>query len=390
MTQRHGPRVLAAVAFANLVFAALMFGLAAAAPTLRRAFGIDESQLGLVLGSPSLGLMFGTFLWGELADRVDERRVLTTAFAAFTVLLVIAAYLAAHDALGGFMVALFVAGAAGSAAHSAGGRAIAAAFAPERHGFVLALRHSAIPVGGAVGGVGVSWLAIHHGLGPAVGAIAACGAVAAIGVLVGLPSGSARASTDADDPVRMSASPLRSAPLWLLALGCACLGFVQLGVGSFLTIQLVDEAGVAAGTAAAIYAIAQLVGAGSRIVLGISSDRASSRVRVLQVVGWSALVVLVAASFVAGRAAGSALLVVAFVVTTSWNGVAVAAAAAYAPIGRTGATLGMLTTANAAAAALAPIVLGAVIDHAGWSAFAPVLAAVLVVNAVLLALLQRR
>jgi MFS family permease len=71
------------------------------------------------------------------------------------------------------------------------------------------------------------------------------------------------------------------------------------------------------------------------------------------------------------------LLVVAFVVTTSWNGVAMAAAAAFAPDGRTGATIGMLTTANAAACAISPIVLGSVLEHVGWSWFPVALVVVL-------------
>ncbi|MCW2920142.1 MAG: Permease, MFS-type [Thermoleophilia bacterium] len=370
-------RVLAAVAFANLVVAALHFGLAAAVPLLREQLDVSTAQVGLLLAAPPFGLMLGTFLWGELADRLDERRILTEAFVGFAAATAISAWAASQVLVVTFGGALFAAGLFGSAAHSAGGRAISAAYPPERHGFVLAVRHTAIPIGGALGGLFLQAAGRGWGLGPAIGCLALLGLVAAVGIARSLPDAVTVAAHELD--VSFGASPLREFPLWLLAVGCAGLAFVQLGTGTFLTVHLVDEAGLSLGVAAAIYAAAQLLGASGRIVLGVASDRTRHRTTLLGAVAAVALAVVAVVAIAPWVRVEAVALVAVFVVTTSWNGVAMAAASDMAPDGRTGATLGMLTTANAGACTAAPIILGFVLEHGGWSPFTGTLAASLLV-----------
>ncbi len=381
--------VLVAVAFANLVVAALHFGLAAAAPLLRDLLELDAAQLGLLLAAPPLGLMLGTFAWGELADRMSERRVLTLAFVGFSVSTLGAARLADDAVM--FGSALLLAGLFGSAAHSAGGRAIAAAFPPQHHGLVLAIRHTAIPVGGALGGIAVPLLVRSDGLATATAWAAGLGALATVGIALALPSSrrpEARAAVARAAPA--GGTPLRERRLWLLAAGAACLAFVQLGVGSFLTVQLVDEAKVGIAVAAGVFTATQLLGAIGRILLGAWSDRSGDRIRILRGVAAAAGALAGVATLVPAARADAVLLAAALVVVTSCNGVVVATAASLAPTGRTGATLGMQTTANAAACTIAPVVLGALLATAGWAAFELALVVVLVASSACLAALARR
>lgn len=104
--------------------------------------------------------------------------------------------------------------------------------------------------------------------------------------------------------------------------------------------------------------------------------------------GIVALVLAVAAAAIDDPLVTGLVLAATFVVVTSCNGVVVAVAASLAPPGRTGATLGMQTTANAFACALAPIVLGIVIDHVGWLAYVGVLVGVLVLSVACLRVLR--
>jgi MFS family permease len=381
--------VLGAVAFANLVVAATHFGLAAAAPIVRDDLGLTTAQLGLLLAAPPIGLMLGTFGWGVLADRTSERRVLVGAFVAFAVATYGAAHAYERVDVAATMLALLLAGAFGSAAHSAGGRAISAAFPPGRHGLVLSIRHTAIPVGAAIGGVALPMLAPRIGIDGVLRIGAACGLVAAVILAWWIPSSRgavARAARALDVP---GISPLRLRPMWLLAGGAGSLAFVQLGIGSYLTVQLVDEAGMRVAVAAGVFTVAQLLGAGGRILLGVWSDRSGERVRVLVAVAAGAAV-LVLASLIAGDPLVSGMLqAAALVVVTSCNGVVVAVAASLAPAGRTGATLGMQTTVNAFACSIAPILLGIVASRSGWTAFAWVLVAVLAMSLASLLRLRR-
>lgn len=382
--------MLGAVAFANLVVAALHFGLAAAGPLVRSELGLNDATLGIVLAAPALGLMLGTFGWGVLADRTSERRVLAAAFLGFGCSMLVAAVAARDDLALGFGVALLLSGAFGSAAHSAGGRAISAAFPIDRHGLVLSIRHVAIPVGAAIGGVLVPMTVERHGLAWVSNGAALAGLVAAMGLVLLVPSSRTTAARHAR---RMApptgVSPLRLPTMWLLAVGAGSLAFVQLGIGSFLTVQLVDRAEVSLPVAAVVFTVAQLLGAAGRIVLGIWSDRVSDRVLVLLVTAGLALLLVIAASLVHDPLVSSMLQAVVLVIVTSSNGVVVAVAASLAPPGRTGATLGMQTTANAAACSVAPILLGLMLHRYGWTAYLEVLLLVLVGSLIALTRLLR-
>ncbi|MCB0879378.1 MAG: MFS transporter [Thermoleophilia bacterium] len=373
--------VLGAVALGNLVVAALHFGLAAAAPVVRDQLDIGTAVLGLVLASPAIGLMLGTYGWGVLSDHTSERRVLTGAFVGFAaVTFAGASALSARDPLW-FTIAILGSGLFGSAAHSAGGRAISAAFPVERHGLVLSIRHVAIPIGAALGGVVVPLTANAWGLPFTLFCAGVAGVVAAIGMAWLVPSSRSRAAraARAESAVRGS-SPLRLPRMWLLAAGAGSLAFVQLGIGSFLTVQLVDRADTRLAVAAGIFTIAQLAGAAGRIILGVVSDRARSRVDVLLAVAGAVGVLVIASMAAPGGMAPALLQAAALVVVTSCNGVVVAVAASFAPVGRTGATLGMQTTANALACSIAPIMLGVVLARSTWLAYELVLLAAVVVS----------
>lgn len=390
MRDRRGWIVLGAVAFANLVVAALHFGLAAAAPAVRRELELDTAMVGVLLAGPAVGLMVGTFGWGVLADRTSERRVLAGAFVGFALATWAAAGLADAGDEWGFALALLVSGAFGSAAHSAGGRAISAAFPAERHGLVLSIRHVAIPIGAAVGGVVVPAATERSGLEAPVLGAALAGLVAAIVLGLVVPSARSARMRAERAAVVVGASPLRLRTMRLLAVGAGSLAFVQLGVGSFLTIQLVDRAGLALVAAAAVFTVAQLLGAAGRVVLGIWSDRVGDRVELLRGVAIAAGALTVASAVAPSPLVAGALQALVLVIVTSCNGVVVAVAASLAPPGRTGATLGMQTTANAFACSIAPILLGVVLARVGWHAYTATLVVVLGASAVTLTRLQHR
>lgn len=381
VTRRN--RMLLTIGMANALVAFVHFGLAAAGPVLRAGLDIGNGGLGWLLASAPAGLMLGTFAWGHLADQIGERRALTIAYSAATVILAAAAFvasriwsdgprLAAHPELLVLLCVLLVAtGAAGSAAHSAGGRAIVEAFPPHMHSRVLAIRHTFIPLGGTVGGVTMPSLLRATGLGTALAGAAVFALLLAFALARAVPRELPTRLDGEGVALETGPSPLRVPRLWLLGGSCSMLALTQLALVSFLAVFLVDDAGLAAATAGAVFAGSQVIGAVARIAMGDLADRIGDPMLILGAVAAVTLVLLAAALAAPAHLAGF-LLAGALLVSTSWNGVAVAAAARLAPDGRTGSTLGMQTTMFATMGVLAPIVVGAVLARASWS---PVLAA---------------
>lgn len=380
-------RMLLTIGLANALVAFVHFGLAAAGPVLRDGLEIGNAGLGWLLASAPAGLMLGTFAWGHLADQIGERRALTIAYAAACVTLTAASVAAGAiwsdpAALEGspwilvtLCVLLVATGAAGSAAHSAGGRAIVEAFPPHVHARVLAVRHTFIPLGGTIGGLTMPSLLRHAGLGGALASAAMFAALLAVALWLVVPR-HVQVHPDADGQLAATGpSPLRVPRLWLLGSSCSMLALTQLGLVSFLAVYLVDDAGLAAATAGAVFAVAQVVGAVGRIVMGDLADRLGDPMLVLGAIAATCLALFATALAVPDRPAGF-VLAAALLVSTSWNGVAVAAAARLAPAGRTGSTLGMQTTMFATMGVIAPIAVGAVLARSSWT---PVLVAEILV-----------
>jgi MFS family permease len=378
----RGVRVLAAIGAANALISAVSFGVAAAGPQLRAGLDMSTQALGLVLAAIPAGLMLGTFAWGVAADRIGERRTLVLSWCVAVVALVVSAVLGAeawNDEPGaGLLAALagsfLVTGIAGSSAHSAGGRAITEAFPPRLHGRVLSIRHTFIPLGGTLGGVAVPWMLHVWGLAEVLGISAVLAAAVTADIRFALPADSSDIVRHPDEqiharsssnPAVKGPSPLTRPDLWLLTGSCSMFALVQLGLVSFLTSFLVDEAQLRVAAAVAIFSVSQLLGAIGRITLGDISDRVGDPIRVLQVLALLGIVLAIGALTLPVLVEGYVLAVM-LLVFTSWNGVAVAAAARRAPLGRMGATLGMQTTLNAAMGVVAPIAVGAMLDGAGW------------------------
>ena len=116
------------------------------------------------------------------------------------------------DSAPALAAALIAAGALGSSANAASGRAVVSWFAPDRRGFALGLRHMATPLGGAVAAALLP-LAVHRGgIGAAMLALACACLVGSLVAALGLrrPEGG-EGEREAGDP-----GPLRDPAI------CAC------------------------------------------------------------------------------------------------------------------------------------------------------------------------
>lgn len=353
--------VLGAGVVAQAASAAVLQGLPGLAPQLRDEYGLGLTGLGVLLASVTVGLLSTLVLWGVLADRYGERRIMTIGL-----LLAVGALLATTQTttvvpLMGWLV---LAGAAGASVNAASGRAVIGWFGTAERGFAMGVRQTALPLGAGLAAAVLPPVASAGGLDAAFLVLAGgclLGAVVVLLLVREAPS----------QPVRVAGglAPVRDARIRRLGTVSLLLVVPQFVVVAFLVVYLVDEHDVRPAAAALLLAAVQLGGGASRIVAGRWSDRLGLRLVPLRrlALAISGLFALLAALEALELRAVLPLLLLAGVVAISWNGLAFTAVGELAGPGRAGTALGLQNTAVALGAALTAPLLGAVVERTAWA-----------------------
>jgi sugar phosphate permease len=351
MADRYRWVVLAAGTLAQASFAALAVGLPALAPALRQHYGLGLGETGLALGAVGIGMLPTLLPWGLLADRVGERVVIATGLGGAAAAL---AAVAATHTLAGLVALLALAGALGASVNAASGRAVMGWFGEDERGLALGIRQTAIPIGGAAAAASLPWLASAGGTRLAFFALAAgCvgGAALAAALMRDAPRHAGEAGLSPDPR-----PPLRDPRMWLLGGGSALYLTAQIAITGFVVLFLHQHRGMSTHAAAAVLAGINVLGIGARIGSGRWSDRIRARLRPMRTIGLAlATGTAVAAALVdAPLAVLVPVLVVAGVLSLSWNGLSFTAAAETAGTARSGAALGFQQTLLGVAAAVVP------------------------------------
>jgi sugar phosphate permease len=362
--------VLAVGMTAQASISAVQLGLPAVAPQLRDEYSLSLAATGALLAASTVGIIATLLAWGALADRIGERAVIGIGLTGAALALAAASRADTAAALG---VCLVAAGAFGSSANAASGRAVVAWFHASQRGLALGLRHMSTPLGGALAAVSLPFIADRGGVGDALLALSGALLVGALAALIGLRRGTpAAAPAEVDDPPPV-AGPLRDPAIWRLSLGTASVVLAQLSLLSFLALYLHEERGWSIGASALALGAVQIGGAVARVAAGVWSDRVGSRIRPLRLLALSGAATLGIAAALLGApdAAAATALIAAGILTMAGNGVSFAAAAEMAGPARVGTALGLQNTILFVAVAIAPPAFGAAVGLTSWpTAFA--------------------
>jgi sugar phosphate permease len=359
--------VLAVGMTAQASISALQLGLPAIAPEIREQYSLSLVGIGTVLAASTVGIILTLLAWGALADRIGARAVIGLGLSGAAAALLAAALTESASAL---VACLVVAGAFGSSANAASGRAVVEWFGPGQRGFALGLRHMSTPLGGAIAALLLP-LAVHQGgIGAAMVGLAIACAVGALAAIVGLRRPDPAPGAGALDDPPPTVGPLRDRAIWRLSLGTASVVLAQLSLLSFTALYLHEERGWSVGAAAGALALIQFGGAGARVLAGVWSDRLRLRIRPLRTLALAgAAATLLAAVLVPAPDGATALaLVAAGVLTMAGNGISFAAAAEMAGPGRVGTALGLQNTVLFVAVAIAPPAFGLAVGALSWPA----------------------
>jgi sugar phosphate permease len=353
--------VLAVGCVGTAVVGVLRQGMPALGPAFRDTFALSFGQVGFVFAALSVGMMAGLIPWGMLADRTGERPVLFGGLLGTAAALVVAASATTFAVL---LAGLFWAGFFGGAATGASGRAIMGWFGRSERGYVLGIRQTAIPVGGALASLSLPAIALAADLGAALLAVAVFAAVAAVGGLVLM-----REPPASRTPPGFSAPPpMRDGRIWRLGFGSGLFVLTQAAVIGFVVLFLVDERDMSPGAAALVLAAIQLLSAVFRIVIGRRSDRLERRIIPLRHSGLAGAALVAVAALAAGAPLPVLipLLVLGGAAMSSWNGLSFTAAAELAGRAKAGTAMSLQNTIVSVVGAPAAPLFGLLVDATSW------------------------
>lgn len=339
-----------------------LFGIAYLLPELRTEFGVTLAEASVLVVAPGVGLMTTLILWGAVADRYGERLAMSIGLGGAGVLVAAVPLVDSATAVG---ILLMAAGAAGAAVNAASGRIILGWFPANRRGVAMGARQMALPIGLALAAATLPPLAEQYGFGRALllPAAAALGVALLVAVFVTDPPD---LGSDGATP---AGSPYRTMPIWRVHASSGLLVVPQLVVATFALVYLVDEHGWTPARAGALLAVVQILGASTRLLAGMWSDRVASRLRPMRLLAYvnAATMTGLAAAALAGSSVAVAALVVCAVVTVSGNGLAFTAVAELAGRAWAGRALGAQNTVQGVAATVTAPAFAVVITQSSYS-----------------------
>jgi MFS family permease len=345
-------------------------------PLLHTQRGLSLAEAGLIATAPNVGVLLTLILWGAATDRWGERLILVTGLgvAVGGAVASIAATASGSYVLLALAFALCGIGAAATSATS--GRVVIGWFPPERRGLAMGLRQTALPLGVAAGAVIVPPLAAGGEIAPPliVGGVVVAVAALASALFIVNPPRPARALDAEGRP----ANPYRGdATLARIHLVSALLVVPQYALATFGLVWLIADQEWDALAAGIVVALAQLLGAGGRVAVGVLSDRVGSRLRPLRWValaGIPLLLLTAAAGELHWAPAVAVFYILASCVSVADNGLAFTAVAEIAGAHWSGRALGTQNTGQYIAAAIVAPAFGALIAVTGYSAALALLA----------------
>lgn len=374
--RRDALGILAAAIAAQLAVSTAQQGLPALGPILASTFNLTTSGVGLLLGTISLGTAGAVIFWGNLADRIDDRLVALIGLLGTATCFVIAAFFKASEVA---HFALIFAGIMMASPTVAMTKGLARNFVHLGNiGFALSTRQAAVPVGGVIGGIVLTGIAVSHGLSAALYALAALIILSGLFVMFA-PAG-------VPEPPRLKAENLppvnwrRLSPI-LIAAAFFCL--TQLGIVALLTLYLSGSRGWTPTHAGQLYALMMAFVIPLRIRLGVISDRyPTRRVQFQIVIALLGATLLLLCAVLEQYAIVVPLLFLAGISAMGWNGLLFTTAVVAVPPERVGFTQGVLHSFIFAAGGVSPIIMSQIVESFSWQAAWTVMAICSVMAAV--------
>ncbi len=356
-------RVLAGALAIQIAISTVASALAVLLPLVKAEFHLTFAQAGLLANIAFVGAFASVLAAGWAVDVLGDRVVLLLG-GVLTGLSGIGCALApSFAALVGFLVLM---GVGITTPTPAGSLAVRAAFPLRLRGMVISIRQTGVPLGGFVAAVALPGIAVASGWRRALGLAGGATIIVTVAAMA-LYRKSFRPETVSGTRPRMRIDRYLSRDVLgaggvglLLVAGQSCLV-------TYLVVYLVDDWRLPITTAALFLGVAQLAGAGGRVLWGTLSDRVLHGNRGLAVVlaGGTAAVGSVALGALPGAMPVPFLLtlILFFAIGASgWTGVQIALLSELARPGQEGRTVAMGMMVQQPGIVFGPPLFGLVVD----------------------------
>ena len=374
----HGSRymwvVLALAVTTQTAGSVISQGIYTLVPFWKSAFGLSPALASLAVSALNGGQILSMLGLGRAIDRHGERLVLSlTLIAAALTAFAAAAFASTYPVL---LLLILILGAFYASVQTGGTRAILRWFPPERRGLATGCRQAAVPLGTALAALILPSLAAWRGWPLAV---AAQGVIGIFGGVVfwllyreNAGGAAGRAPVSSPPKIRDLVKALgRDTPFWPVLVAGIAMSAFQFTFTAYAILFMADRLGLPIVAGAALFAVAQLVGIPSRILLPWLSDLLwpGSRIRSL---GWIMLACVLAAALFAFLPKGAphwALvlsLVPIGVFGIGWFPLFILEIAETAPKNATASTISFAWMLCMIAMSLAPFAFGLVADSLNY------------------------
>lgn len=347
--------------------AMIRLGLPALMPLVRDEFALDRAQVGLVTSLTNMGAAAAGVPAGKMVDRVGERLVIVCGNIISG--LVVLGVLGATD-FGLLMAVFLAAGFSTTVSVPAGGVLIQRWFSRHERGMAMGVRQTGIPIGGALAALILPSVAMTTDWRTALSLAGAVAIVlgAAFAYLYREPPSEPRYISARESNGLFSL--LRRKEVSALALFSFAFGGAQWCFLTYISLYLTDTLGASVLLAGTVLGVAQMAGAGGRIIWGMVSDRLfrGSRVPVLLVIS---LVAITATVAMALSSAQTPFVVVAGLAAVlgftlqGWNGLPHVLAPELAGPRAAGLAVGLVNSAGFVGVIVFPPVFGYLVDATG-------------------------
>ena len=359
--------VLVTMAIQSLV-SMVVYAPPVLAPVAHAHIGFPASTVGIVSALIYLAAMISAMLAGSLINRLGPLRVsqISLVFCAVGI-----ALMASADARLIVFGALIIGSGYGVTTPSSS--AILADRTPAgMRAFIYSVKQTGVPIGGALAGaliplliVAFDWraAALIAGLGCFVLAVAVQPYRASVDLVQHAPR--PETTVNVLEPIKLLLSHPR---LRELALASFSYAGMQMCLGSFLVVFLVEHIELSVGRAGAALAVAMLAGAAARVIFGIVADNWLAPRLLLGTLGATTACSAFAAAMMTPDWPYVATLVVSFVFGASaigWNGVFLSEVVRLAPAGTAGSATGASLAITYAGVVFLPTVFWAIVHFSG-------------------------
>ncbi len=345
-------------------------GIGALVPYVGRSFDLPHAQLGLIATAMVVGGLLTVAISGTLCDRYGDKAMLLESGVLMGGSMMAAAIFPNYVWL---LACVFVYGIGNAASNPAGTHAILAFFSREQRGLAMGIRQTGMPVGGALGSLLFALVAWHYGYRGAllVGGAIVLAICTAAALLYRQPKELCGEHVAISKLLKDIGHIGKDPRLIFVTLAGMLLMSVQIIFIVFFPITLVRGGGYSAEIAALIFAGGHFSAGAGRMVWGRLSDRRYQGNRTIPMV-YCAVLSAGAAMLLSGigHIGIWPLCVAAFGLGFAGEGWFALAMLAMAEIGgedHAGGAVGFGTMWMLAAAAIAPILIGAVAGTAGYA-----------------------